>query len=240
MAIEIELKARVRDSDALRRRLGEKADYLYAFEKEDTYWNWREGQKSRGVSPVPEARLPSGPARPRLRIRNEKRALPDGRTESFTLATYKKKRLKDGVEINDEREFSVNPVQEFEAFLVLAGLKPETAKQKRGWAFSRGGITAELLEVPPLGWFLELEIITGDRGALPLSGRSITPPADGADVAADSADNGTTSRASEEVFAEARKRLLDFLRELGITEKAIESRFYSELLKETESRKAPL
>ena len=38
MAIEIELKAHVKDSDALRITLCGKAECVGSFEKEDTYW----------------------------------------------------------------------------------------------------------------------------------------------------------------------------------------------------------
>ena len=143
MVTEIELKAHVQNTEELRLLLSEKAEYLYAFEKNDKYW-YAENMSL----------LPSG-----LRIRSEKRLFPDKREESLTLVTYKNKEVRDGIEVNEEREFTVIPAPEFEEFLKRTGLKPGRSKEKRGWAFSRDGITVELVEVKGLGWFVELEII---------------------------------------------------------------------------------
>ena len=181
MATEIELKAHVRDSETLRRLLNEKAKYLGAFEKDDTYWQ-----------------LPNGS---RLRVRREKRQLPDGTEEHAVFATRKAKKVRDGIEVNDEREFKVIPGKPFEEFLRETGFKPGFSKQKRGWAFSYREITAELVGITGLGWFIELEILVPDGAAR-----------------------------REEAAAKERERLLDFLAELGINQDAIESRFYSEML----------
>jgi len=150
MPTEIELKAHVQDSKALKALLHEKAEYSSAFEKEDAYWFF-----------APESRAPALPVR-RIRVRREKHSLPDGKAASATLATYKAKEVCDGIEVNDELEFAVNPGSEFERFLGALGFKPGISKQKRGWAFSRETITAELAEVEGLGWFLELEILAVD------------------------------------------------------------------------------
>ena len=187
MVTEIELKAHIHNSEEMMPVLSEKAEFLYAFIKKDTYW-------FSGGLELP----PSG-----LRIRSEKRTFPDGREESFTMATYKNKEVRNGIEINDEREFTVEPVSEFEEFLKRMRLKPARSKEKHGWAFSKDGITAELVEVKGLGWFVELEII---------------------------AKAGHGSGNNEKTFAEGRKRLLDFLGGLGIAEEAIESRYYTEML----------
>jgi adenylate cyclase class 2 len=201
MATEIELKAHVLDSETLKVLLCEKAEYSGAFEKEDTYWF--------GTSGMPLSRL---------RVRKEKRSLPDGSGESATFATYKNKEVKDGIEINDELEFEVNPGPEFEEFLSKMGFKPGISKRKRGWAFSHEGITAELTEVEGLGWFVELEILANGIYA------------DG--IYTDGIDTGNR----EEAVTEGRKKLLDFLAELGIEKEAIESRFYTEMLKELYSK----
>ena len=198
MVTEIELKAHVRDSGGLRRRLTEIAEYLGSFEKNDAYWfsdednNSGTQRKGRGFPPST------------LRVRAESRVLSDGREESATYATFKTKEVRDGIEINDEREFEVRPSpghdgKDFEEFLRRIGFKPGAAKRKRGWTFSRHGITAELLEVDTLGWFIELEIVTDKN--------------------------------REEILVEGKKRLLDFLDTLGIGKENIESRFYSELLR---------
>ena len=144
MAAEIELKAHVRDSEAMRLMLDKKAEYRGSFEKEDSYWY------SGGPSDLP----PSG-----LRIRREKFTFPDGSAKSSVFATFKTKELREGIEINDEQEFEVNPPQAFEEFLGRMGLTQGASKRKKGWAYSYKGINAELAEVEGLGWFMELEII---------------------------------------------------------------------------------
>ena len=187
MATEIELKAHVHNNEELRLTLSEKAEYLYSFEKKDSYWL------------AETSGLPSSG----IRIRGEKRIFPDRNEISLCLVTYKNKEVRDGIEINDEREFSVEPASEFEEFIIKLEFKPVRSKEKQGWAFSKNGITAELVEVKCLGWFIELEIIA--------------------------------NTADEETFVTGKKRLLDLLAELGITEDAIESRFYSVMLSEASS-----
>ena len=183
MSTEIELKAHIYDSETLRLLLMEKAEYLGAFEKEDSYWY----PQLEGAQDL----LPYG-----LRIRKEKCTSSDG--EISVIATYKKKEILDGLEINNEREFKVTSASDFEGFLNLAGMAPKKGKRKRGWAFSYKGITAELTEVESLGWFIELEIITDNK--------------------------------KPETLAESRKQLLEFLEDLGIERKAIESRSYLQML----------
>ena len=148
MATEIELKAHVQESETLKALLFLKAEYTSAFEKEDTYWFFAPG--------------PGTPAVSRVRLRRERQSFPDGKVLSATLATCKAKERRDGIEVNDELEFAVDPALEFERFLKTLGFKPGISKRKRGWAFSRGNITAELAEVKGLGWFIELEILTDD------------------------------------------------------------------------------
>ena len=189
MATEIELKAHVEDSEALRLILSNKADYLGVFEKDDTYWY------PSGASPL----SPYG-----LRVRRVKRTLPGRKAETAVFATYKTKDLRSGYEVNDEREFEIRssssspPAEVFEELLTKLGLKSGAGKQKRGWVFYKDGINAELVEVEGLGWFVELEILSDSS--------------------------------QEASVAKARKQLLDFLDELGISAKAIESRSYLTLL----------
>jgi len=195
MAIEIELKTHVKNSEALRLLLQNKAQCLCSFEKEDTYYF------SVVNSDIPK----SG-----VRLRSENKIFPDGTEKTTVYVTYKTKEVRDGIEINDEKEFEVyssqnSTIKVFNEFLKMMGLKPGYSKRKRGWAFSREEINAELLEVEKLGWFLEMEIVVNDI-----------------DV----------SEESNVIIEEKRKKLLGFLSELGIEKDAIESRYYSEMLKE--------
>jgi len=195
LAIEIELKARVMDSEALRLLLFEKAQYLYSFEKEDTYY-----------FPTDNSDIPKSG----VRLRAESRNFSGGAEKKTAYVTYKTKEVRDGIEINDENEFEIRSTRNnagmvFDGFLKMMGLRPGYSKRKKGWAFSKDEINAELLQVEKLGWFLELEIVVDD----------IEAP-----------DN------KDAIVEEKRKRLMDFLSNLGIEKDAIESRYYSEMLKE--------
>lgn len=190
MATEIELKAHVANPDVVKRLLFINAEYLGAFEKFDTYW-------------YPESGSFPGLPWSGIRVRKENTTSPDGKDKFSYLVTYKMKQRRDGIEINDEREFEVmslrgrtDPV--FEEFLVLVGMKLGNSKKKTGLAFFCEGINAELAEVEGLGWFIELEILS---------------------------ENYT-----EEKYDKEKDRLLHFLDTLGISQEAIESKFYSELL----------
>jgi adenylate cyclase, class 2 len=197
LAIEIELKTHVNDSEALRLLLLEKAQYLCSFLKEDTYY-----------FPVGNSDIPKSG----VRLRTENKSFTDGTEKKAVYVTYKTKEIRDSIEINNEKEFEVRSSQNctvrvFIDFLKMMGLKPGYSKQKKGWAFSKEGINAELLEVEKLGWFLEMEIVVNDN-----------------DIEAFKNNDATID--------EKRKLLMDFLSELGIEKDAIESRYYSEMLKE--------
>jgi adenylate cyclase class 2 len=184
---EIELKAHAENPEQLKARLEALAEYTGAFEKEDAYWF----PKNPG-SPVPS----SG-----IRVRRERDKAPGGEASTAVYVTYKTKEVRDGIEINDEREFGVSRAEEFEGLIGLLGLEKGFAKKKEGHAYRHGRINAELCRVEGLGWFIELEILSGKK--------------DG------------------ETLHKAREELLRFLEELGIGEKALESRYYSEMLKDT-------
>jgi predicted adenylyl cyclase CyaB len=185
MVTEIELKAHVRDSEALKKTLSGKAELEGAFEKRDVYWF---GSEASDLTVT------------KLRVRKEKRSFADGTEKSLCLVTYKAKEEYHGIEINEELEFEVEPAEAFEEFLKKAGLKPGAGKIKRGWVFVKERITAELVEVDSLGWFIELEILVSAKDK------------------------------SEETISKTRETLLAFLDDLGIEREAIESRFYLDLL----------
>ncbi|MFP3089038.1 class IV adenylate cyclase [Treponema sp. TIM-1] len=146
MSIEIELKAWVDDPDGLRARLFSFAGLETSFEKADSYWFITGTGSSVPLSGV--------------RIRRETKTDPDGRVSHALWVTYKVKEIREGIEINDEREFSVSDDTAFEELLRRLGLEKGIEKNKRGWAWICEGITTELTEVEGLGWFVELEIIT--------------------------------------------------------------------------------
>ena len=149
MAIEVELKARVHNVAAVKKAIAalggvsEPAEY----EKNDQYW----------YSEALQAALPSG-----VRVRQETRGSGSGRS-ALTLVTYKRKEHRDGVEVNDEQEFEVSDGAAFTGLLSRLGLTAGLEKRKTGWALRLGGgQTIELHEVPPLGWFVEIEILCAE------------------------------------------------------------------------------
>jgi adenylate cyclase class 2 len=146
MAVEIELKAWVSNPEACKNVLSLLAGPPLSFEKADSYWFPRKmTDQNRDI--------------PGIRIRRERSG---GDEKPKTLITYKSKEVREGIEVNNEREFTVSDGAAFEAFLTCLGLEKDAEKNKRGWAWLYGDITAELCEVVPLGWFAELEILADD------------------------------------------------------------------------------
>jgi adenylate cyclase class 2 len=193
MPVEIELKVRVEDQNALSERLSLLAPLAaLSFEKDDCYW----------IAPPGGGKGGNGSGRPVLRLRKERTVYPGGKAGEKALVTRKTKEVREGIEINDEREFAVSDPAVFEGLLRDLGLEPGTRKRKRGRAWTAGGIHAELCEVSglkrSLGWFLEIEILAESAG--------------------------------ESVVAGARKELLDFLEKIDIPRDRIEERYYAELL----------
>ena len=137
-----------------------------------------------------------------MRVRTERRVLPDGGGKSACLVTFKiKERRLDGLEVNRETEFSVSEGAAFTGLLSWLGFAPGFCKHKTGEVWDVDGVTAELADVAvgvePLGRFLELEIITTDNGA--------------------------------QMVETARARLLAVLAACGLGEDSIEKRYYTEL-----------
>jgi adenylate cyclase class 2 len=188
MPIEIELKARAEDPQTLKERISLLAPPPLSFEKDDCYWLAGEGRAS--------------PLRSGVRLRRERIAYPSGETGEKALVSYKIKEVRNGIEINDEREFAVDDAAGFEELLQRLGLEPGIRKHKQGWSWVLGAIHIELCEVSgpqrSLGWFLEMEILGDDPG--------------------------------EPAVAAARQKLLELLERLGIPKSRIEERYYSELL----------
>jgi adenylate cyclase class 2 len=151
MSVEIEIKAWVRNFDGLKKKLDALGEYRGSFKKSDAYWYPK--------APVPAACTlpPAG-----LRVRKEKDTAPTGAVSRAVHVTYKVKEIRDGMEINDEKEFAVSEAGVFEDLLACLGLEKRDCKRKKGLSYQIDGITAELLELPGLGSFIELEILSAD------------------------------------------------------------------------------
>lgn len=144
MAIEVELKAWVRDYEALKNHLDGRADVLYIGfeEKADTYYGLGE-----------EALF---------RIRKE-----HINEERSVVITHKKRSTIDGIEENVEYEITIDPAQEgaTHAFFTALGYIPVKTKHKRGWRYRKVhsttslGLTVELVHLEGLGWFIEVEAL---------------------------------------------------------------------------------
>jgi adenylate cyclase class 2 len=201
MAYEIELKTRLTDFSPIKERLSAQGSYLCSYKKSDSYW-------------YPVQTIPSKTfITPEVRIRRESSIDADGQTLETILVTYKTKEISNGIEVNDEREFTVSDAGLFEELIGRLGLYKDICKEKEGWAWAinpddsgqspavpQPKILAELSLVTGLGWFLELEIM---------------------------ADNN-----DRQTVEESRKRLLAQLERLEIPAEWIEARPYTAMLRE--------
>jgi adenylate cyclase class 2 len=140
MAIEVELKARIDDPEKTKAAVGSFARYVKDFDKQDAYWYSFDGKKVA------------------VRVRRETSG-----AESRNWVTFKTKTLRDIIEVNDEKEFSVSDEKPFEELLALFGMRVGIRKRKKGWAWTFEHITIELAEVEKLGWFAELEILLDEN-----------------------------------------------------------------------------
>lgn len=140
---EIELKARVRDREAVAARLSALGEPAGSVIKDDVYWEL-------------------GGVRARIRTETQVGADGAGSGQSRSLLTYKRKETRGGLEVNDELECEVGDGAVLSSLLSDAGFRVATRKRKAVTAWRVGGITAELCDVPPLGLFLELEILAED------------------------------------------------------------------------------
>ncbi|HON14069.1 MAG TPA: class IV adenylate cyclase [Treponema sp.] len=150
MATEIEIKAWVDDPQEVQKKVSNFADFVKSYEKEDAYW-LPEAEIAPLVKEQKRGTLGSG-----IRIRKE---------NGVVLVTLKKKEVREGMEINDELEFSVSSAPAFEEFLKTLGYTPWIRKHKEGKAWKWNNITLELSLVRGLGWFAELEILTDTNEA---------------------------------------------------------------------------
>ena len=140
---EVELKAHVDDRDFVVNALNSFATYDVAVQKDDFYWG-----------------TVSGGTKIQARIRRETESGSGENPKSKLYFTYKQKELRQTsagtqIEVNDEKDSL--PVEEFFKDL---GLKILLEKHKSvvGWHFDDAHI--ELCSVPPLGDFLEIEILS--------------------------------------------------------------------------------
>jgi adenylate cyclase class 2 len=148
MAIEIELKAWVDDPASARRSIATFATPTGSYRKDDSYWRYQESSRTESGAESRRAELGSG-----IRIRREDLSDP------AAVVNFKRKEVRDGIEVNDEREFEVSDAAVFGDLLSRLGLAVWIRKRKIGEAWRTDGVTIELSEIEGLGFFAELEIL---------------------------------------------------------------------------------
>lgn len=142
MAYEIEMKAWVDDWAAVERALRDRCTFERSFRKDDRYFAPPDGE---GL----------------FRVRIDAGA-PGNHGPGYV--TYKEKEVRDGVEVNLEREFGVDDAEAFVEFVTSFRCRETFAKVKEGLHFSHDGLTVELVRVEGLGDFLEVECVVADDG----------------------------------------------------------------------------
>jgi adenylate cyclase class 2 len=208
MATEMEIKAHAVDFEAVKAKLSSLGGPPLAMDKDDAYW----------IAPADPGNLAASVPLSGVRIRRE--AVSGGGER--ILVTYKTKESRDGMEINDEQEFTVSDRRPFEELLARMGFKPGLRKRKQGWFWTINGITAELCRVwgrylqgpgaadIDLGWFAELEIVDKAGGREAVDAVSVDSEA-------------------------VRVRLEALLEKTELPRTAVEGRYYSEMLGEPDA-----
>lgn len=173
---EIELKAHAAEADAVRRCLATFARPVEMIDKSDTYYRLElhDSHFDRLNDPDNELLANHGKTstngKPYLtaRIREEVHHTNSGDERSI-LFTYKRKRLvSDGagaaIEVNDENECTISDSGALQAMLFDAGFVVSHKKHKKAEGYMAdtpcGEAHIELCAVPPLGDFLEIEILS--------------------------------------------------------------------------------
>jgi len=146
MAWEVEIKAHVRDVQRIETDLGVRYGQGVPFDKRDVYYE-----------------SVTNPGSTAFRLRND--GTGEG-TPGPDVVTIKHKGMHDGVEVNNETEFTVDAPDAFHAFALALGYQVAVEKRKRGHVWEvEPGVHIELAEVSGLGWFVEIEaLLVGEDG----------------------------------------------------------------------------
>lgn len=141
MGIEIEIKFRISDPEAMREKLlSVGAEATGTVMEENTYFD------------TPEASLRRSDRG--LRIRT---AEPSDGGAKWSVLTYKGPRREGELKIRVEEEIVIDSPDTACAILSALGYLPTISFQKRRESFGLGGAKIELDELPGQGFFLEIE-----------------------------------------------------------------------------------
>lgn len=158
MRTEVEIKAWVDDMKALRERVAARYAHAGSYVKEDVYYRLPGDGAGTGA---PSQRAGgqgayAGAIEFRLRI-----------DSGEAIVTAKRKSIVDGVEVNDEMEYTVSDPAAFERFAEYLGAAVFSRKRKTGDRYKAGAATIELSHVDRLGDFIEIErLVESDDPAL--------------------------------------------------------------------------
>ncbi|MBO5100191.1 MAG: CYTH domain-containing protein [Treponema sp.] len=151
---EIELKAIVKNRAEVIKRINKFATYTGAIEKEDNYYSSIHNGKEISVRIRKETPFVSTEVDSKINISCQK----------TVLFTYKRKKLSEAegthLEVNDEKECLLSDSKPFEEFLQDSGFTLTLSKKKKVLSWQYDGALFELCTVPPLGDFLEIEIMS--------------------------------------------------------------------------------
>lgn len=138
MALEIEIKARIASPDSIRTALHSQFGEGVFIQRKDQYFR-RSQDRFDHI---------------RLREENEK-----------AIITFKDKKISQGIEENLEIQFCVDNKQAFTEFLEKLGFFPTYSKEKTVQAFydRQRNLAFELVHIPPLGWFIEIETVIDEQ-----------------------------------------------------------------------------
>lgn len=151
---EIELKAHVPDRKKTTDLINSFAVYLGTTVKDDTYYHFQSPSSDRHLT---------------CRIRRETYTFPDSTTKTQDVLTYKSKEKRtdsngSSYEVNEENESVVSDPDALVKLLTDTGYSQAYTKHKdvMQWTYKTafGDAHLELCNVPPLGDFLEIEIVT--------------------------------------------------------------------------------
>lgn len=156
---EIELKAHVYNREELLQKLNTFAEFKKTVIKNDTYYRLDLDKPVKG----------SGHISARIRIETEQK--PE-KTEEKIFLTYKRKEVRTAAnglntEVNDEKESLISDAEAVITLLSDIGFKEALKKKKTVSVYTcptqHGEATLELCLVEPLGWFLEIEILSPEK-----------------------------------------------------------------------------
>ena len=173
---EIELKAHVEDHRAVARTLDSFAEYIGALTKRDTYYRLPLACVPTGTEAASSKRADAKAHSENTEVQTHigcriRKTVYEKTGETKITFTYKRKELRKdtegiAIEVNDEKECTLSETDAIESFIKDSGGSISHVKEKiiKEWyaETEAGKAHIELCTVPPLGDFLEIEVLAKD------------------------------------------------------------------------------